>query len=359
MNTGEVHKIATYNMSFMSDLSTPAVGKDMPPYISEGAFLAPLMGNPDRRLYWKNALALLRRFMETNPSAVGLQEMNLSEKGSDTGTDAIERMVKSVNPNYELIAGKVVKNNAGVAIIYDTDKLGISKFNHTFDNSIQAGRPIILVVTQKGDKKYLLISMHGAQNAELRLDKPAFNKYMESNNKEFLETEIPKILSENGHDITTMTQIFVMGDFNDRYDAIKNFTFGGKDIKYNGRAPKSCCHNWDSSCPEGEIQAYHLDDYKTCKVPTVVYDKETGKIPLGDRGSIENYRYAGDKVFGGNPISDLMIFESDKRKGVSTESDHELVFATFGDTMAGGRRKNKTRKPKAKKSKKSKKSKKN
>ena len=56
-------------------------------------------------------------------------------------------------------------------------------------------------------------------------------------------TEIKKFL-----DGTKPKNIFVMGDFNDRYDAIKDITVNGMKLTYEGDSPYSCCHNWDSSC---------------------------------------------------------------------------------------------------------------
>ena len=349
--------VGSYNMSFMSDKDAPAVGKDMPPHISEGAFLAPLRGQEGRRSYWLNALALLRNFIiEKNPICVGLQEMNITAEESDRGTDAVKNMLATIDNKYKLISGKVVTNDAGIAIIYDSDRLGDVTHNETFDNINQAngpgpkgGRPIIYAITEKEGKKYLLISMHGAQDGSppRRLNKDFFNEYMTTNNKEFLEREIPRLVP-----IDEMSQVFVMGDFNDRYDAIKEFKFSDKvTVKYNGRAPKSCCHNWDSSCPDladdgvtSLIEKDFGDDYKTCTVPPVVFDKDTGKIPLDARGAIKNYRYAGDKVFGRIPISDIEIYKQAERQGISTESDHELVYATFSLAAAGGgRRRSKSR----------------
>jgi hypothetical protein len=52
---------------------------------------------------------------------------------------------------------------------------------------------------------------------------------------------------------------------------------------------------------------------------------------LDAAGSIVNYRYTGDKVFGKNPTSKIEIYKSDfiDVYGASTASDHELVYASF------------------------------
>lgn len=339
-------------MSFMSDLATP-IGPGMA-FASEGAFLARLYGKPDeRRSFWNNAKNLLMRFIEQEtPSVVGLQEMNMTDARTSTGTDAIEEMIKKVNESngtaYKVISRNVPANNAGLTIIYDSVKLGdVNSENiKILDNVNQGGRPLLMALTDKG---YLLATVHGAQDPKLRLDKDAFNSYMVNKNKTFIESAVTEFLQGK----SDPKEIFIMGDFNDRYDGIKEITIRNKTVKYNGRAPKSCCYNWDSSGTDNDVEVDFGDGYSTSKEPSVIKDPVTGKLTLGDRGAIENYRYAGDKVFGSYPITDMKIFRPDAKK-ISEESDHELVYAMYNDERSGGRRRRaakKTRKAKAKKSK--------
>ena len=343
-------------MSFMSDLATP-IGPGMA-FASEGAFLARLYGNLDaRRSFWNNAKNLLMRFIEQEtPSVVGLQEMNMTDARTGTGTDAIEEMIKQVNYSngtvYKLITRNVPANNAGLTLIYDSVKLGeVNSENiKILDNINQGGRPLLMALTDKG---YLLATVHGAQDPKLRLDKDAFNAYMVDKNKTFIESAVTAFLEGK----SAPKEIFIMGDFNDRYDGIKEFTIGNKTVKYNGRAPKSCCYNWDSSATDEDVEMDFGDGYSTGKEPPQIKDPVTGKLTLGDRGKIENYRYAGDKVFGSYPITDMKIFRPDA-KLISEESDHELVYAMYNDEMPneGGRRRRRSTR-KAKKSKQTKKSK--
>ncbi len=353
------HVIGTYNMSFMSDLSTP-IGPGMQ-FASEGAFLARLYGNTEgRRSFWENAMKLLKEFLkEKKPSVVGLQEMNLPDdkksesnnnaKKSESGTNAINTMLKELmkernytGDTYKQISRKVETNNAGLSIIYNPEKIGEEKFVKCIDNPNQGGRPLLMVITEKGGENYLSISIHGAQNPNLREDKGAFNTYMRENNKNFVESEADNFLKENG--IDTLKGIFIMGDFNDRYDAIDKITIAGKTVTYTGKAPKSCCYNWDSSCTDEDVQIDFGDGYKTCNVPankTNIINEKEGKKSLGERGAIKNYKYAGDKVFGLNPKTPMAMYrpEGFGENGISTESDHEFVYATFGeDTTTGGKR---------------------
>jgi len=338
---GTLHKIATYNMSFMSDLSTE-IGPKMA-FASEGAFLAGLRGKPEeRRSYWISAMNLLKDFLvKEQPSVVGLQEMNLTAEGAASGTNAINQMLSGTG--YKQISQSVPTNNAGLSIIYHPEKVGEVKHVQCLDNVNQGGRPLLMVVTELSGKNYLSVSIHGAQDPKLRLDKDAFNAYMVEKNKTFLESSAKTFLDANGIDVAGLAGVFIMGDFNDRYDGISEIKIGEKVASYSGVAPKSCCHNWDSSCPDGDLVEKDFGNgYKTCKEPAADQMKsaELGKLALpGDRGAVKNYKYAGDKVFGLNPKSDMAMYRPAVNgwDGISKESDHELVYASFGEGVAGGR----------------------
>ena len=154
-----------------------------------------------------------------------------------------------------------------------------------------------------------------------------------------------------------------MADLNDRFDVIKNFDviINTKieeeieeieekkiEITYSGKAPKSCCHNWDACCPEDRFGKKGIP---SCKFPdlsddgkfelknndSIVYkddDKDIKpKAPMTELGEgeglIENYRYMCDKVFGIHPSGNIQIFG--KTEGISKESDHQMVYALFHD----------------------------
>jgi hypothetical protein len=389
-----IHVIGTYNMSFMSDLITPL---NSAKFASEWAFLSQedKDSTKTRRKYWKNALSLLKTFIiEKKPSMIGLQEMNVLPKLKNmgrnarqelTGTNAIQAMLNDINKNnnhnntnntntnnvdYKLISRKVVSNNAGVSIIYNTKVLGDiegeDNSNTTnnniliMDNPKFKGRPILMVITNKDGDKNLLLTMHGSQDPKLSTQFDKFNEFMSTNNQGLLETQIPIFLNNNNiNDINELKNIFITADFNDRYDAIKYININGKNgknVSYNGKAPKSCCYNWDSSCPETDETGktmFEADgdgdgdgDNKTCKVPV---DTKTILTPPS-RGAIKNYRYKGDKVFGLYPRDDITMYRPENfqhNDNISKESDHELVYATFSEPLqesyVGGKRNTKTR----------------
>lgn len=343
-------------MSWASDSSEPL--DDIKLKASEYAFL---LNNetPNRRAYWNNAKSLLQKFItETKPCAVGLQEMNLTAAEANTGSDAINTMLGVVNligTSYVQICKTVVSKygmgpnigspaqTVGISIIINTKTIGnVQKFK-IIDNTnqkgfVEGGRPVLMVLT---DKNYLLVSIHGAQDPSKGTNMIDFNNYMVKNNKKFLEDEITTFLGG-----ITPTNIFVMGDFNDRYDAITDITVNDMKLTYKGDSPYSCCHNWDSSC---KIERYHEfeKNYGYCKIPKKTVDDVEKDIDVKTKmseheGDTANYRYKGDKVFGLNPLGDIKIYPGST--SISVESDHQLVYASFTDTApAGGRRRRKSR----------------
>ena len=354
----DVVVVATYNMSYMSDKGLLENDK-FRQQSSEGTFLAQNTGE-DQRLYWKNALALLDNFIkekkENNiPCVIGLQEINGYEntktKIETQGYKAINEMLLN-HAGYIQVCGEVPAwgGHVGISIIYDVGhfgnvKAGTNEGNVTVgddinknvavsvkdhidntNNTNNSGRPTLIVVT---DRDYVFISTHGAQNSKAGTIKDYFNKECITLVKQNVETIANTFLKKEKN-----KQIYLMGDLNDRFDAITSFDIGGLHLKYNGKAPKSCCHNWDSSCSDNRYTQFDQTEYGHCNEPTpdIKFKTEDGKklkLPMtGEEGYTNNYRYRGDKVFGENPISDIEIFTG--TEDISTKSDHQLVYATFG-----------------------------
>jgi hypothetical protein len=309
--------------------------------ISEYSFLLKNK-EADGRKFWENAKDNLQKFItEKTPIAIGLQEMNLTTS-SNTGSKAIDAILPSNYTQYcDEVQSKVSTTGAnaakvGISIIWDKIKLGDALRLQIVDNLnqtgfITGGRPIIMVLTKKN---YLLINMHGAQNPALGTDKKEFNAYMLTNNRDYLMKKVKEFTGDR----TLVSDIFVMGDFNDRYDAIQNFEFDRIKVKYNGKSPYSCCHNWDSSCIDGRYKKFDEDGNGYCEDPNPPPADKKTEIP-DEEVKVKNYRYKGDKVFGQTPIGQLEMFDS-KPEEVSSRSDHELVFGTFAmlPPMGGGRR---------------------
>jgi hypothetical protein len=374
--------VASYNMSFMSDLGLSRSERN---YSSEAAFLARLGDND--RTYWINALKLLEDFIsqyKDTPCIIGLQEINQTTQGSGIGSDAINQMLQKY-PDYVQICEEVIKiipgkngedgkkEKVGISIIYDEVFFGPKKYAEVYDHysPTNNGRPTLIVFTEMG---YLFINTHGAQNPKKFNDtkdnnqkKSGFNKDMIDLNVDNIRINLNTFLEKFNIDRNreTIKRIFITGDFNDRFDAIKEITLsemiifnkGGITLKYNGDAPKSCCYNWDSACPgpDDMDDKYHkyipfknLDnsdtEYGYCQTLGV----GNLKTSMGDRGKKEFYRYRGDKVFGEYPLTDIKMFDNTETK-ISEESDHQMVFAKFSlspvpKAQGGRKRKHKTRK---------------
>ena len=376
--------VASYNMSFAGDSGLdPKRVKDgkRGVFESEGAFhKSNETGNP--RQYWINALQFVIHFWnnEADAAVMGLQEMNCTV-GVDTGSAAVDSAMKAINPDIDtetkqcqggakpcmtIVWKKSVLGEKAKSEIYDLDydpaeRTAEGKPVH----GKQAGRPIQFLLT---DKKILLVNIHAPNSP---------NVYTFQDFKAAFQTKLAAFLGDEKVD---PNNIIVMGDFNDRYDALNANPVGDTILKYEGKAPLSCCHNWDSSCSAKRYSV--LDTVKqtgTCVVPEYTTDdmNPTGddyvagdealigkkyalagpgkRILMKEEGELTNYRYYGDKIFAANPITPITTYRPVYALS-STQSDHEMVKATIeiGKAAEGGRRRRaakKTRKAKAKKSK--------
>ena len=259
------HAIGSYNMSFASDLGL-LIG-------SEKQFLARLKNKDEKRQYWENAAQHVKKFFEEKtPSFVGFQEMNDSdiisdargEKGyqkllyvlsdnknhTNTPRESFSKYSKTYkkqgeltinNKNYQYFGFSVKSGDTFPSIIsiINTDKVGEILFKESFGLDIGSGRPLSVVFTEEG---YTLINLHGpnSKKASAEGNLPVVEKLKE------IVTEHKALIDVN--------KFFIVGDFNDPYNSLKKLELG-KDItlKYLGPAPKSCCYNFDSSCPDENL----------------------------------------------------------------------------------------------------------
>ena len=259
-------------------------------------------------------------------------------------------------------------NKAGISLILKIEEAGDEIKTEIYDNFNQAngpdpklkgGRPILMHLT---NKKYLFISMHGAQNAGLGKYKKQFNEYMVENNKEELEKKVSEFLNDDkvkeSLGETGLKAIYVMGDFNDRYDAITEFDFDGKKLTYKESSPASCCYNYNSMSKHEEKIKIYADETETEEVETYQGkdDEITKKAHTDAKGiitedhgiNIEHYLNKGDKVFAWPRDGPLRIFKgSDEEKmktyskNPSDKSDHELVYMFISPEIKGRRDKDK------------------
>lgn len=303
-----VHTIATYNMSFAGDKGLDPKRPDV--YESEAAFHLSNKSS-DPRKFWLNALELVKMFWSKVPtaSAMGLQEMNKTAT-SKSGSGAVAAAVKAINPAFHTATEEVVVKpgiKPAITIIWNSEKLGVEKKKYISD--LDTGRPILMVLTEAG---YLLIALHAPHGF--------------SNAPEILNKKIKEFVKNQKID---QNKIFIMGDFNDRLDTLKkiDLDINGKiQLGYKGKAPKSCCHNWDSSCTAKR----YISDSQICDPKGQPTAGPGVRKVMGSEGNIKNYRMHGDKVFGSNPVGNIQTYPPG-RKGASKESDHEMVIADFSE----------------------------
>jgi len=381
--------VGTYNMSFAGDAG---LDPNRPGVFESEAAFHKTNTSDNKRQFWINALENVTKFVnEPTAGFIGFQEINKTPDGSATGSGALASAIKGEKGTFEVITEEIVVSpfvKPAISIAWDTAKLG-SKEDHKIVDldyvpsepiaNKQTGRPMLMVLTNKG---YLLISLHAPNYPPTYTSEfPDLRTAINANIKSFM-----------GDKAIDSNKVFIVGDFNDRFDALQSITLETDvELKYQGKAPRSCCHNWDSTCTDGRFEKKiglskrnTRDDIGTCRVPTYQDMIDQGKLTvekfteikatskaaankaeangkprpkvlvetdtialtgpglrfeLGEEGNIENYRYYSDKVFGAEPVGDIHIFPVD-RKGASTESDHEMVVAEFKipDATAGGRR---------------------
>uniref|UniRef100_A0A6C0I496 Endonuclease/exonuclease/phosphatase domain-containing protein n=1 Tax=viral metagenome TaxID=1070528 RepID=A0A6C0I496_9ZZZZ len=334
--------VASYNMSFLNDLVMPL---EKAQWASEATFLASNKTG-DRRAFWKNAADLLLSFLKKNGPrcVVGLQEMNLvTAIGSNTGSDAINNMLARHFPNYIQVCREIVVNanqKPALSILFNPNEFGNVRTSAIFDNPKQAGRPLLIVIT---DQNYVFANMHGAQDPSKGNERGAFNKSIRDLNVSFLENTVSRYVVENGLSPEMLkNRIFIMGDFNDRYDGISQFTVLGKDLNYRGMAPYSCCNSWVSTCSKSRFTSFG-NGYGICTAPGVTVDDKGMKIPMnGEEANTKNYRFKGDKLYGETPVTSIKMFAGKNGKGDSIESDHQLVYATYSTKVGKSTRANRS-----------------
>lgn len=391
MEQGYIISVASYNTSWLSDLGLPNN------YASEKNFLHQLFSDEnetDKRKYIKNAINNSIDYWKNIKSnneypVIGFQEMN--------NRDSVQKIFdkKGYQQEYEGGSKYIVEQFKafigddmfyykehfvtvqdpdivpGLLTIWDKE-LGVCIHEYGADlnfeistNMSQKGRPIMILFTES---KNIFINLHGPNfpsessnnmqflrdNIQMHLDK-AFEQLKNKN------TEL--VIDKNEYNI------FIMGDFNDPYNSInpnKPLILNGKEYSYGNigdKAPKSCCYNFNSSCPIDLYIDKDLTDEEIAKMKEISgFNAELGDEPvinkgdcfiiqnkvnrsrnqgpkisdvearsLGDRGKIENYRFTGDYVLGpmDNIKQSLQIYNNSGKEDYSTKSDHEMVYAKF------------------------------
>ena len=406
--SSELHTIASYNMSFASDLGK--LWGSEKHFISDTLKRLEALGyEHGPRAAWERAADLVIHFWKNQPyaSAIGLQEMNTTEKVNTPNNPfagGVERMKEKLENSGFTFIEKMensnpdsIKNLASYSAnvqtsfgyptlltIWDSKKLGTKQYEYVADlgynrgftsENRHKGRPITIVYTTEG---FTLINLHSPNWSEQSFDDNM--RYL----RKAINAHVTVFLEKYSDARLHATKLFVMGDFNDPFTAIKySAPLVIKEILlyYNNRDSdkiKSCCYNFDSACPIMERNPYkekrkrkngktadELECYITTSKDPVLNESLSGNIKttakdivdgkkidglsIGARGHLKNYQYTGDYVMGHKVHTPLQIYRPDGfNTPYSLESDHEMVLATFesNENSGGARRKQYTRRKK-------------
>jgi hypothetical protein len=371
-----IHAVASYNTSWMADR-----GKIIDNASEKNLYTNQIIINS--REFFLNAISNALHFWKniSDSSAISFQEMNDQDYLKNTDplfVGGFQFITKAFRDNtlkndlqsaYYCVQCK--QTRPCLLILWKKSKLGRKLFeygqdiNYNINGSLQTGRPILVVLT---DKNYYLINIHSPKNA--------YESLLCKRNLRFaINSVFDKARLQFGSKISSIDpkKIIIMGDFNDPYNGINTkdklklagyeFTFG--DIL----APKSCCYNFNSSC---HSSIYGILNEKQQKefADLLMYDPSKGDrldmnpyqcaIVINDtiasrdmrigttsearslksRGELSNYKFTGDYCFtyaNNKIIRPLSIYRyvnyPDK---ISHESDHEMVMLIFDDGLLGG-----------------------
>lgn len=287
------------------------------------------------------------------------KDVNSEEWGVPKGVEAIVEKLKKLEKYdyfhdevYGTGNGKSIAGRFAAMIIWDTTVLGNFYAGQVFSFAFDTARPLLFVITKKDNKYTLLINAHAPNKPN-----PIFGIY--DANYDAIKADIilkynifiAEIMQTTKQNIT-FTNIYITGDFNDRYGNFLNeesrtlfrtrnannlsvptgkyngeFNIGGKVLTFTSdTAPTSCCYNWDST--KSEISKNPLDG----DIPSAndIISRAIVKNALPPkRGEPSNYYYVGDYCFSSNGGT-LMVDTP------SQDSDHQLVYLT--EPTSGGRR---------------------
>jgi hypothetical protein len=300
MNSDNHVRIATYNTSFASDLGL-VIG-------SEKHFLKRIENMRNRRHFFENSIKHAIDWCKAKNvpwGAIGFQEMNTPEKfpkyfdfdeshkkqHNDRGIEyTISKFSNELGDNKIRAASGAVYTEHGyptVLTIWNPAVFGELKGSKTsremhkysYEKNLpkyvyvsdmetqkiideytddgkqqllgtkpkpQGGRPILIVLTEREGKNYLLVNLHAPNrqpgNVELQMKLTAFCI------REHIKQALERFDLEN-----IPANTFIMGDFNGFFTNEEPFTFMTTQfsaVRGTEELPLSCCYNFNSSCPE-------------------------------------------------------------------------------------------------------------
>ena len=321
-------KIATYNTSFASDLGR-IVG-------SEKHFLYRTKQLKNPRQFFENSIKHAIDWCNTNGptwGAIGFQEMNtpeanpppnyyndLKKPNTELGVNyTVQKFIDEVGDNIRAVPGVVELpfGSPTVLTIWNTTVFGELKGSGTSGNTTnnsskkilqkyvyvsdmetqtiideykdngkekllginpkpQKGRPILIILTEKNGKNYLLVNLHGPNRQpgnvklQMKLTKFCIQKHI---NNALIMFDLKNIPANT----------FIMGDFNGFFTNEEPFTLSDKTfsaVKDGNQLPLSCCYNFNSSCPV-EMRSGAFRE---------LFNSDKGKLKTYNASSVNNLR---------------------------------------------------------------------
>ena len=268
---------------------------------------------------------------------------------------------------HEEVKGETFLNSGelagrfSVVTIWHKPTLGEFHAAQVFPFSEDNSRPMLFVVVGDENNYTLLINLHSP-------NKPVISTENYTKLKDDINTKLTGFCDSIGIMINSFKNIFMVGDFNDRYgglltdesrglfrtrkgnnDKIPGGEYNGEFGLNNGvvlkfvsdSAPISCCFNWDSTRGDkskqeldGDVPEHTTIEERTKLKTNNLYNDGDGLNLNGDRG--KDYYYLGDYCFSSIADGKLSVVAA-----TEDHSDHKMVMLEIPATeekKGGGRR---------------------
>lgn len=304
-----------------------------------------------------NTINNLINFIKTKePIAIGLQNVNKKT------IDAIEKLLNSFDDKYKIYSIYENDNNV-ISIIINTKITGIivsgnidyqkvNTLNDIYDiyGKMDEEIHLISLITNKG---YLFVNINIKEVYFAPTDNKGSTdtklKYIEDYNtiinekKNIISKYIQEVYDNNDYyyknndnnDVVKINEIFIMGDFKDRFDFITEINLNENLIlSYDAVSPQSCCGDINSSASNYR-RIYIKEKYDDLKKknrnidydsihPYVIPDNTKQAKDINEEIKIKNYLFTGDKIF--SLHGGILNIWNNNTDIISNNSNHELVF---------------------------------
>jgi len=259
--------------------------------------------------------------------------------------------------------------------IWDKNRLGtfvagqVFSYKNPDDKVMDLSRPNTFVVTKNGGKYYLLINLHAPNNADYSMDDyTQIRMSIIKNYKKFMENFPEK--SKEVKDFNNFDEIFMTGDFNDRFGGLLNgetknlfrervFKNDGYNqpppentvpnssgvfnlydeppdstrvltFKFKDNFPLSCCYSWYSTWSEDWLQSladFKYDPSKGYKyIQTTSENNTEGEQKLKETDMVNALKYFSwsekkSAMTGNFPFEDFELDAEDSKNGYKYNPD--------------------------------------